>query len=733
MLDKSRVGLHLLSVGLPPHAVSTYVDQIENWVVNSGIEWTVDRLKSIKTAFLNSLVDPHESYAPMPGWAVRRNRSGRRIVKNPLVHSVLTLPNTVDNLRIKEAFCRTYTVLKLSKPSQKQVKKMEEAITGPYTGSVELSSSSPRLQTLSVLRPATSSTIARCLAEASDCKMLPDFLGSSKRSPTVYWERRFGTARLQGPFFGTASRTDTKVALWRDLLMQDAASHSLWVSQTHEVSHRVGYSVTIPLSYEEEKLDLPAGKVVILQDHGAKARWIANPFLTFQAFGEPLKVKLQEYLLLQYPEAYVHDQELARANVQSWLVEGKRVWSYDCTSFTDRFPVVYQRIVLENLRTQGIATQFDIEAFDLVIGKEWLFNDKCLRWTVGQPLGYGPSFFLATLTHAVMLDRLSDEYGVSRGSYMVVGDDVVICDERLARAYLSEMRALGVEINLSKSLVSDEYGEFLGKLISKLGVNPSIKVKSLEDVSQYQKAFDFYGIESLRHLPDELVGMCSGLFLPVELGGSDLRPNGISYKDWLEITDQSSFAHIKRSKVLDTFYNGKPLEESSKSSTMHLRSKYFQENSPMTLGLADWARLLNKRVTTLNRWTGFPDNPRTPILPKGKSSVLRTGWSNTFVHLQDTAHSLNQLGVASTANILEKRHGYSINYGEKPYTANHIRKTYERKADSSEEQSGLHEQGRKPFKSRRAIERWLCGKDGKEVSTSKIKTFTRRFYSFQRN
>lgn len=733
MLDKSRVELHLLSLGLPLHLVTAYAEQISRWVDNSGVEWTVDRLKSVKTAFFETLSNPHESYTPMTGWAVRRNRSGRRILKDPLVHRVLTLPNTQGNLRIKEAFCRTYTVLRLLRPSQKQVKKMKSAIQSPYTGTTELNSSSPRLRTLSELRPATSTTIARCSAEARSCKMLPDFLGSSKRSPTVHWERRFGTARVQGPFFGTASRNDTKVALWRDLLMRDRMSHDLWESQTQAVSHSLGYAETLPLNYEDEKVNLPAGRVVILQDVGAKARWIANPFLTFQAFGEPLKVKLQEYLLLQYPEVFVHDQDAARAELVSWLMEGKTVWSYDCTSFTDRFPVVYQRIVLENLRTQGIASQFDIEAFDLVIGKEWMYHDELIKWEVGQPLGYGPSFFLATLTHAVLLDRLATECCASPRSFMVVGDDVVICDKRLAEAYLSEMTALGVEINLSKSLVSDRYGEFLGKLVSTWGVNPSIKVKQLEKHSQFHKAFNFYGIAALRHLPDELVGKCSGLFLPVELGGSDLRPNGISYSDWLAITDQEGFARVKRSKVLSAFYNGNPVEESSKSLTMQLRSKYFKENSPMALGLADWARLLNRSVTTLNRWTGFPDNPRTSTFSAEKSEVLRTGWSNTFVHLQDTAHSLHRLSDVSTAIVLEMKHGYSINLTEKPYTANHIRKTYERKADSSEEQSGLHEHGRKPFKTRRVIARWLRGREGKEASASKVKDFTQRFYSFQRN
>lgn len=731
MLDKSRLELHLLSLKLPRSDVIDFVKNIEVWVANSGIEWTVDRLKAIKSAFIETLTSPHESYTPMVGWSCRRNRRGKSILRNTLVHRVLSLPNTESNLRVKEGLARVYTALKLRTPSTKQVDKMMKAIESPYTGTIDLSKSSERLKLLSNLRPLNSGALAECIRESLSCSRLPDFLGSSKRSPTVLYERRFGTRKVFGPIFGTASRNDVKVAMWRDLCMRDRASHDIWESHTQDVSHSVGYMETIPLSYEEEREDLPAGRVVILQEYGAKARWIANPFLTYQAFGEPLKVKLQKYILLQYPEVFVHDQDKARAIVSSWLSDQDMVWSYDCTSFTDRFPVALQRQVLENLKAQGLASQFDTDAFDLVIDKKWLYRDKVINWSVGQPLGYGPSFSIATLTHAVLLDRLTIEVEARPFSYMVVGDDVVIRDKRLAEAYYLEMTALGVEINLSKSLVSDSFGEFLGKLISKKGVNPSIKVKQLEVASQFVKAFSFYGVEALRHLPDELVSKCSGLFLPSELGGSDLRPNGISYSDWLLITRQDEFAAMKRDRVLTEFFGGKPVEESSKRGVIVLRSNYFKGNSPLPLGLADWAQLLNRGVTTLNRWTGFPDNPLAS-LDRRQGQVLRTGWSNTFVHLQDTAHSLNRLGNVSASIILEQEYGYSTST-EKPYTANHIRKTYERKADSSEEHDKLYEQGRKPFKRYRAIEKWLRTSEGKEVSREKLKTFTRRFYSFQRN
>jgi hypothetical protein len=42
--------------------------------------------------------------------------------------------------------------------------------------------------------------------------------------------------------------------------------------------------------------------------------------------------------------------------------------------------------------------------------------------------------------------------------YAVLGDDIVIADKAVAMSYLQIMRDLGVEINLSKSLISEQKG-----------------------------------------------------------------------------------------------------------------------------------------------------------------------------------------------------------------------------------------------------------------------------------
>jgi len=47
-----------------------------------------------------------------------------------------------------------------------------------------------------------------------------------------------------------------------------------------------------------------------------------------------------------------------------------------------------------------------------------------------------------------------------------VGDDVVICDEDLARVYMTYLEIMGVPVSMEKSLVSDTFAEFAGRIIT---------------------------------------------------------------------------------------------------------------------------------------------------------------------------------------------------------------------------------------------------------------------------
>jgi hypothetical protein len=80
-------------------------------------------------------------------------------------------------------------------------------------------------------------------------------------------------------------------------------------------------------------------------------------------------------------------------------------------------------------------------------------------------MGAYSSWASLALTHHVIVRVAAIRSGfVNFKDYCVLGDDVVIANDAVASEYLQLMKSLGVEINLTKSVISDEFAEFAKRL-----------------------------------------------------------------------------------------------------------------------------------------------------------------------------------------------------------------------------------------------------------------------------
>jgi len=139
------------------------------------------------------------------------------------------------------------------------------------------------------------------------------------------------------------------------------------------------------------------------------------------------------------------------------------VASYDLSAATDRLPIVIQVALLEPLLGKEMASLW---AF-LLVGRPYrlpriacsynLGFDRVTYW-VGQPMGALSSWAMLALTHHAVLQYAAYlAYPGKPGwfqEYALLGDDIVIADKAVAEKYLVLMDTLGVEVGLSKSLVS---------------------------------------------------------------------------------------------------------------------------------------------------------------------------------------------------------------------------------------------------------------------------------------
>lgn len=80
-----------------------------------------------------------------------------------------------------------------------------------------------------------------------------------------------------------------------------------------------------------------------------------------------------------------------------------------------------------------------------------------ISFVAGQPLGYRGSWPLFALSHHLVIWWAAEKVmpGKKFLDYAVLGDDVVIANERVAQWYKYALGALQVKISVAKSLVSE--------------------------------------------------------------------------------------------------------------------------------------------------------------------------------------------------------------------------------------------------------------------------------------
>nr|QXN75380.1 MAG: RNA-dependent RNA polymerase [Grapevine-associated mitovirus 5] len=176
--------------------------------------------------------------------------------------------------------------------------------------------------------------------------------------------------------------------------------------------------------------------------------------------------------------------------LQRLMLKGhKNVFSFDLSAATDRLPILLQTQVMSWLYGQDVALAWktllidrdyfikttDLAKYgtksDIIVKESDRYEDGFnLRYAVGQPMGALSSWGVFSLTHHIIIQYCARQAGFKSwfDDYALLGDDVVIANKEVADLYLFTMtKVLGVEINLSKSLISNNgTAEFAKQLVS---------------------------------------------------------------------------------------------------------------------------------------------------------------------------------------------------------------------------------------------------------------------------
>jgi hypothetical protein len=420
------ISAHLVRSGLSERISGQIVSNISKWISSSGLEWTVKRLKDIKSYYLQGLAGSPEDKA---AWLAVDDEG---LPKGPFKH-IFRLKNP---RRALDALM-SYTNFTFSSVTVGQSKKFFDSVTSepvvvPY---------------IPWLKKVVEELPKKSFHRGSDWFETYPFTGT-KRTPWV-----------------KGSLSNTPFTLGKESHL--SIVHDLWEDFPQVFGDFFSYLVPgFSESPLKKEISYPyVGRIACVQERGGKARFIANPLLTVQCLSYPLGMYLFR-LLKGVDWDCTYDQEKGVRWGQRCLSEGKRLFSVDLSDFTNNFPrdLVYR--VLQWLPIPD----YQLEFYSCMLDSKWdarSFGIEELYWTKGTPLGLYPSFPAFALTHGCILRSIEQRYGL-RDTFKVLGDDVLISNPLVNLKYRRLLCQLECPVSESKTITGD-IGEFAGNVITRTG------------------------------------------------------------------------------------------------------------------------------------------------------------------------------------------------------------------------------------------------------------------------
>ena len=544
--------------------VSDIIEDVSRLISANGPQWTIDRYKVMKVALSGYVVG--EPLGSQPNLRLVNGRPKgvwKHIFKRALDPKETKVMLQVVNL---------YTAFVSKAPTQPQLTKFFDSVTkagGPIHdladrmvrwAAHEFSDSFARVGPRNV---ALARELLYPLGHAR--------LSSHRRHPLgvkTYPE----TSRYLDTFLYTSSwpearelfmRFNLNMLFWRTLVPYDR--YCTYAAQCHQ-----GF---------EEPGPYHVGHISFIQEPGYKLRAIANPGRIWQHTLHPLKAMLWKCLKV-LPWDTTFDQESGARWAQKELQKQKTLHSVDLSDATNHFPLEIQERLLQTF--PKVFHPGLVGLFAELSRAPWFVPERLrksadlagvplpetVRWSRGQPLGLGPSFASFALAHGMLVDTLRSELGIQGTPFRILGDDIVISDDRLFSAYMDTLKSIHVPISKLKTWSSQRRAEFAGHLIFSDRIFHLGKWRPITDDSFLDFCQNFESVRCLRLLKPRQRAVADRITcLPRDLGGQGWNPKG------LPLTDRVTAALGWLNRLAP--YQGEPLQGLSPG----VKQRQFLENS----------------------------------------------------------------------------------------------------------------------------------------------------------
>lgn len=286
---------------------------------------------------------------------------------------------------------------------------------------------------------------------------------------------------------------------------------------------------------------LSPGRLSTKVEAAGKIRVFAMVDWWTQMLLRPLHLVLFEILKkLPNDGTFNQDAAVARAVVKSQ--QYGCCYGFDLSAATDRLPLSLQVSILASIfRGLGIqdanATRAAEHWANVLVKRDYFLPEsegvesQTLRYSVGQPMGALSSWAMLAITHHMIVQLSAKEVVHYEGwydRYEVLGDDIVIFDHLVAHRYLAYMTSFGVEVNVSKSVISPTGStiEFAKRIVvDKVDVSPlSWKMVFSQDHFSGRVAIALWYLKRHFEHPQRILALATGMVhgKAVSLGTSAL-------------------------------------------------------------------------------------------------------------------------------------------------------------------------------------------------------------------
>lgn len=168
-------------------------------------------------------------------------------------------------------------------------------------------------------------------------------------------------------------------------------------------------------------------------------------------------------VLRKIPQDCTFNQGSFLEKTKDW----KKFHSLDLTNATDRFPINTIAMVLKGLLPDYFVKSWVQVMIGLPFDYKYRNKSEKIYYGVGNPMGAYSSWNSFAIAHHYVLYWCCKELGVDpkKAKYVLLGDDILIGCDQLAKKYLEVLAHLGVEVSLLKTHSSDKLYEFAKRLV----------------------------------------------------------------------------------------------------------------------------------------------------------------------------------------------------------------------------------------------------------------------------